>query len=77
MEYYFANKKNREILVRTKVVNRRNEIIDKDLCKMIEFGLLKPVNKFRLKKQKISGDNKRYGSVEAKSNSLSKTVGKK
>lgn len=38
LEYYFASKKNRNILVKTKVVNRRNEIIDRDLRKMIDLG---------------------------------------
>ena len=38
LQYYFSNKNNRKILVKTKVVNRRNEIIDKGLARKIKQG---------------------------------------
>lgn len=77
LEYYFASKKNREILIKTKVVNRKNEILDRDLKKMIEYGHLSISNKFRLKPSRPKIDPaKRYQSIDPKEESLNKTVGK-
>lgn len=77
LEYYFSSKKNRNILVKTKVVNRKNEIIDRDLKKMIDHGELSISNKFRLKKSKVKTDHcKRYGSVDPHIPVVNLTLGK-
>ena len=57
-------------------MNRKNEILDKDLCKMVDHGLLDVHNKFRLKKQKQRKNNhQQFSSIQSRS-SLNKTVGK-
>lgn len=74
LEYFFASKLNRQTLVKTKLVNRRNEIIDRTVCKVIEGEHLQIHNSFRLKK---SSSKKRYASVKSRAPSMTKTVGKK
>ena len=74
LEYFFASKLNRQALVKTKLVNRRNEIIDRTVCRVIEGEHLQIHNSFRLKK---SSSKKRYASVKSRPPSLAKTVGKK
>lgn len=78
LEYYFSSKNNRHILLKTKVVNRKNEILDRNLTKMIEHGQLNIHNRFRLKKSRPKRyDSKNERSLENKVNQLSSTVGKK
>ena len=58
LEYFFANRKNRHILVKTKVVNRKNQILDRDICRMIDTGTLIAHNKFRMRQSKPKKDNR-------------------
>ena len=77
LEYFFANKNNRHILVKNKVVNRKNQIIDRDLCHMLNSGALRISNKFRMRKSKPSEAHRsQFQSLQSRS-SLNKTVGKK
>ena len=75
LEYYFSSKVNRQTLLKAKVVNRKNEIIDKSACKTIKNNQLKLANSFRLKANKTQ--NNRYSSLKQKAHSPSKTIGKK
>lgn len=52
LEYYFASKNNRRILMKSKVINRKNEILDRSLNKLVEQGQLTIGNSFRVKKNK-------------------------
>jgi hypothetical protein len=75
LEYYFSSKVNRQTLLKAKVVNRKNEIIDRSACKTIKNNQLKLANSFRLKANKTQ--NNRYSSLKPKPQSPSKTIGKK
>jgi hypothetical protein len=76
LEYFFASKLNRQVLVKTRIVNRRNEIIDRDICKLFQHDGQRIANSFRLKKAHPKPS--RYSSINARSNDPnSKTVGKK
>ena len=52
LEYFFANKNNRQILIKTKQVNRKNQIIDRDVCRLLDTGTLNVHNKFRMRQSK-------------------------
>ncbi len=74
LEYFFASKFNRQTLIKTKLVNRKNEIIDKSICKLIESDHMTIHNSFRLKK---NNSKNRYEVNKTRGNSSGKTVGKK
>lgn len=78
LEYFFASKHNRQALVKTRIVNRRNEIIDRDICKVFQQDANRIASSFRLKKTTTKAN--RYSSINARNqnNTLnSKTVGKR
>jgi hypothetical protein len=70
LEYFFASKHTRQILQKTKVVNRRNEILDRSLTRELQRGALPLSNNFRLKKTAQGHSLSKHPQV------LSKTVGK-
>lgn len=78
LEYFFASKHNRQALVKTRIVNRRNEIIDRDICKLFQQDAHRIASSFRLKK--TTPKVNRYSSIKARdqiSTLNSKTIGKR
>lgn len=77
LEYFFASKLNRQALIKTRIVNRRNEIIDRDIVKHLQRDPERIASSFRLKK--TASKPSRYSSINSHntSNVINKTVGKK
>ena len=60
LEYFFSSKNNRRILRKTRVINSRNQVLDKSVTKAVESGLanLNATFKIRNGRKKLSSRNK-------------------
>ena len=60
LDYFFSSKNNRRILRKTRVINSRNQVLDKNVSKAVQDGLvnLNATFKIRNKKKMVNHRNK-------------------
>lgn len=54
LQYYFANKQNRKVLRQHRIINAKNEIIDKKVTKIALSGEMKLNNGFRISRKMLA-----------------------